>query len=87
LSGITWGGFDNFYYLFTYEDTRDAFGIPHDIRILEEVSYGLPFSIARPIPHRVIRLGSADCGVWEGMELGQNAYWKKGQLSSNGKLT
>lgn len=38
LSGITWGGWDNFFYLFTYEDTRDAFSIPHDIRILEEVS-------------------------------------------------
>ncbi|GAA5877110.1 hypothetical protein JCM3774_002844 [Rhodotorula dairenensis] len=37
LSGITWGGWDNFFYLFTYEDTRDAFSIPHDIRILEEV--------------------------------------------------
>ncbi|GMK54738.1 hypothetical protein CspeluHIS016_0113240 [Cutaneotrichosporon spelunceum] len=37
LSGITWSGFDNFYYLFTYEDTRDAFAIPHDIKILEEV--------------------------------------------------
>jgi tRNA(Arg) A34 adenosine deaminase TadA len=41
LSGITWGGFDNFYYLFSYEDTRDAFGIPHDIRILQEV-YAVP---------------------------------------------
>ncbi|WVQ76438.1 hypothetical protein IAR50_006105 [Cryptococcus sp. DSM 104548] len=37
LSGITWSGFDNLYFLFTYEDTRDAFSIPHDIRILEEV--------------------------------------------------
>ncbi|WVW79095.1 hypothetical protein I302_101059 [Kwoniella bestiolae CBS 10118] len=37
LSGITWSGFDNHYFLFTYEDTRDAFNIPHDIRILEEV--------------------------------------------------
>ena len=37
LSGITWSGFDNFYYLFSYEDTRDAFSIPHDIRILREV--------------------------------------------------
>ena len=37
LSGITWSGFDNFYYLFSYEDTRDSFGIPHDIRILREV--------------------------------------------------
>jgi tRNA(Arg) A34 adenosine deaminase TadA len=41
LSGITWSGFDNFYYLFSYEDTRDAFGIPHDIRILQEV-YAVP---------------------------------------------
>ena len=41
LSGITWSGFDNFYYLFSYEDTRDSFGIPHDIRILQEV-YAVP---------------------------------------------
>ncbi|WP_417308229.1 nucleoside deaminase [Devosia sp.] len=41
LSGITWGGFDNFYYLFSYEDTRDSFDIPHDIRILREV-YAVP---------------------------------------------
>ena len=41
LSGITWSGFDNFYYLFSYEETRDAFGIPHDIRILKEV-YAVP---------------------------------------------
>ncbi|OCF33193.1 CMP/dCMP deaminase zinc-binding protein [Kwoniella heveanensis BCC8398] len=37
LSGITWAGFDNIHFLFTYEDTRDAFAIPHDIKILEEV--------------------------------------------------
>ena len=37
LSGITWTGFDNFFYLFSYEDTKDAFEIPHDLRILEEV--------------------------------------------------
>ncbi|KAK4706182.1 hypothetical protein P7C70_g30, partial [Phenoliferia sp. Uapishka_3] len=37
LSGITWSGFDNHYYLFTYEDTRDLFKIPHDIAILEQV--------------------------------------------------
>ncbi|GAA6015340.1 hypothetical protein JCM10207_008955 [Rhodosporidiobolus poonsookiae] len=37
LSGITWGGWKEFYYLFTYEDTRDAFDIPHDIDILQEV--------------------------------------------------
>lgn len=37
LSAITWSGFDSFYYLFSYEDSRDAFAIPHDLRILEEV--------------------------------------------------
>lgn len=41
LSGITWSGFDNFYYLFPYEETRDSFGIPHDIAILREV-YAVP---------------------------------------------
>ncbi len=41
LSGITWSGFDNFTYLFSYEDTRDSFGIPHDIAILKEV-YAVP---------------------------------------------
>ena len=37
LSGITWSGFDNFYFLFSQEDTRDSFGIPHDIAVLREV--------------------------------------------------
>ena len=37
LSAITWSGFDNFYYFFGYEDTRDTFNIPHDLKILKEV--------------------------------------------------
>lgn len=37
LSGITWGGFDNFSYMFTYQDTMETFNIPHDIKILKEV--------------------------------------------------
>lgn len=37
LSGITWAGFDNFFYLFSYEDTKDAFSIPHDLRMQEEI--------------------------------------------------
>lgn len=37
LSAITWSGFNEFYYLFTYEDSRDLFAIPYDIEILEEV--------------------------------------------------
>jgi len=41
LSAITWAGFDNFTYLFSYQDSRDAFAIPHDLRIMDEV-FGLP---------------------------------------------
>lgn len=37
LSAITWAGFDNFHYLFSHEDSRDSFAIPHDLRILKEV--------------------------------------------------
>jgi tRNA(Arg) A34 adenosine deaminase TadA len=37
LSAITWGGYDNFYYLFSHEDSRDSFSIPHDLKILKEV--------------------------------------------------
>ena len=37
LSAITWCGFDNFYYFFSHEDSRDSFSIPHDLKILKEV--------------------------------------------------
>ena len=37
LSAITWAGFDNFYYFFSHEDSRDDFAIPHDLKILKEV--------------------------------------------------
>jgi len=37
LSAITWCGFDNFYYFFSHEESRDEFSIPHDIKILQEV--------------------------------------------------
>ena len=40
LSAITWAGFDNFHYFFSHEDSRDAFAIPHDLKILKEV-FGL----------------------------------------------
>ncbi|MHB0950353.1 MAG: deaminase [Allorhizobium sp.] len=40
MSAITWAGFDNFYYFFSHEDSRDAFAIPHDLNILKEV-FGL----------------------------------------------
>jgi len=35
LSAITWCGFDNFYYFFSYQDSRDEFAIPHDLKILK----------------------------------------------------
>ena len=37
LSAITWSGFDNFIFLFPYEDTKNSFNIPHDLKILDEV--------------------------------------------------
>jgi tRNA(Arg) A34 adenosine deaminase TadA len=37
LSAITWAGFNNFYYFFPYEDTKDKFNIPHDLNILSQV--------------------------------------------------
>tara|TARA_B100002051_G_C16479406_1_gene507323 strand:+ start:20 stop:592 length:573 start_codon:yes stop_codon:yes gene_type:complete len=37
LSAITWAGFDNFYYFFSYNDTKEGFNIPHDLKILSEV--------------------------------------------------
>ncbi len=40
MSAITWAGFDNFFYLFSHEDSRDSFAIPHDLQILKEV-FGL----------------------------------------------
>jgi tRNA(Arg) A34 adenosine deaminase TadA len=41
LSGITWSGFDNFYYLFSHQDSADSFAIPYDIQILKGV-YAVP---------------------------------------------
>ena len=37
LSAITFSGFDNFYYLFSYTATNEEFYIPHDLNILKEV--------------------------------------------------
>ena len=40
MSAITWAGFDNYYYFFSHEDSRDSFAIPHDLAILKEL-FGL----------------------------------------------
>lgn len=47
LSAITWGGYDNFYYLFSHEESRDSFSIGHDLRILKEVFKHEPGGYAR----------------------------------------
>ncbi|WP_420410455.1 nucleoside deaminase [Hoeflea sp.] len=40
MSAIAWAGFDNFYYFFSHQDSRDSFAIPHDLKMLKEV-FGL----------------------------------------------
>lgn len=47
LSAITWAGFDNFYYFFSHEDSRDDFNIGHDLNILKEVFKHDPGGYAR----------------------------------------
>lgn len=47
LSAITWGGYDNFYYLFSHEDSRDDFNIGHDLKILKQVFKHEPGGYAR----------------------------------------
>ena len=47
LSAIAWGGYDNFYYLFSYQDSRDSFKIGHDLNMLKEVFKHEPGGYAR----------------------------------------
>lgn len=46
-SAITWGGYDNFYYFFSHEDSRDSFQIGHDLKILKQVFKHEPGGYAR----------------------------------------
>ncbi len=46
-SAIAWAGYDNFYYLFSHEDSRDAFKIGHDLKILKAVFKHDPGGYAR----------------------------------------
>jgi tRNA(Arg) A34 adenosine deaminase TadA len=46
-SAITWAGFNNFYYFFSHEDSRDAFQIGHDLNILQQVFKHAPGGYAR----------------------------------------
>lgn len=47
LSAITWAGYDNYYYFFSHEDSRDSFKIGHDLKILLEVFKHEPGGYAR----------------------------------------
>lgn len=47
LSAVTWAGFDNCYYLFSHEDSRNSFNIGHDLKILKEVFKQDPGGYAR----------------------------------------
>ena len=51
LSGITWAGFDNFYYLFSHRDSEESFAIPYDIQILKAV-YAVPDPSGSVSPER-----------------------------------
>ena len=46
-SAVTWAGYDNFYYFFSHEDSRDAFNIGHDLKILKQVFKHDPGGYAR----------------------------------------
>ena len=83
LSAITWAGFDNFYYLFGYEDTRETFNIPHDLRILKEVfkieggeySRANAFWTGHSIAEMIDRLPDAERKAQQGrMELVTKVY-------------
>jgi tRNA(Arg) A34 adenosine deaminase TadA len=77
LSAITWAGFDNFWYLFSHEDSRDSFAIPYDIQILRAV-YAVPdpgkseAPAGRPLYNRVNSFWTAN-GIMDavaGLNLG-----------------
>ncbi|MDL2267039.1 nucleoside deaminase [Desulfovibrio sp. OttesenSCG-928-G15] len=36
-SALAWSGFREIYYLFGYQDTKDAFNIPHDMKMIREL--------------------------------------------------
>ena len=52
LSGITWSGFDNFYFLFSHQDSADSFAIPYDIQILKAVYAVADPDREAPAPNR-----------------------------------
>ena len=80
LSAVTWTGFDNIYYFFRYDETRDAFNIPHDLKILQEVfkikdgAYARSNSFWRS--HDIVAMVSELVGK-DAERLGQKIYFIK----------
>ena len=70
LSALAWTGFRRVFFLFTHQDSRDAFAIPHDIRILTEVFPAAPgaplyrrdnaFFTARPLADLIAEAPAAE---------------------------
>ncbi len=46
-SAIAWGGYDNYHYFFSHEESCDAFSIGHDLNILKQVFKHEPGGYAR----------------------------------------
>lgn len=87
LSAITWSGYDNFYYLFSHEDSRDSFAIPHDLKILREVfatndpsNYGEGSNTGVGVPSESLGIGvNSESGAGEGSPAlynRSNAFWE-----------
>lgn len=81
LSAITWGGFDNFYYLFSHTDSRDEFGIPHDLKILKEV-----FDV-EPGEYRRTNAFWKSQGIRDWLSLHQNDLSEATRAALNEKIT
>ena len=83
MSAITWAGFDNYFYFFSHEDSRDAFAIPHDLRIMKEL-FGLnpggyrrqnAFWTAKAVRPLAGEAGAAQCArIMEGYDRLSDAY-------------
>ncbi|EKF18233.1 nucleoside deaminase [Nitratireductor pacificus] len=98
LSAITWTGFDNFHYLFSHEDSRDSFAIPHDLRILKEVftldaggynaenafwkSYSLP-ALAAALPEADALAASARIAALKAAYDGLSGIYQQGKAENS----
>ena len=79
LSAITWTGFDNFYYLFSHEDSRDSFAIPHDLKILKGSSPSIP---AATTPRTPTGRASPSAGWRAPCPMASASGWRRGSERS-----